>query len=343
MRTGGALTVNPSNKNQKQRGFQLGADQASLQAQQQRYQGIIDKKGGNAPKAQQRLKKINNAMGALNTNPSVNTQQPAPEPTQQQQGFDNVTNNSNQYLNNVFGQLQNQGQFNPGNYQDMRQKASDTAMNEFNRQNQPRFQQEDADFEQQMAAQGIDSTTEKYKRLKGDMMQNRNSAIQGAQNNAFQMGQGEQSQAYNQQYNTWQAPLQAMQASQPFYGYQNQQQMQQGAQQWQTGENQADRNLQTGMQQGGFDFQKELAGLQHKYNMQLQASAPRGGGGGGGGLSFDQQMALQNNSADRQFYNNMVMYGIQNGNQLPQGGATQGLTNGIASGVTAGVTNALTR
>lgn len=322
MRTGGALAVDPK----KQRGFQVGTDQTKLTAQQQRLQSIIDKKGGNAPKAIKRLEKVNQAMGALNTDPTGGQQQ------EQQSAFNQITDQSNNYLKGIFSQLENQGQFQPGNYQDMRQKASDTAMSEFNRQNQPRFQQEDADFEQRMAAEGIDPTSEKYRRLKGDMTQNRNNAIQGAQNNAFQMGQGEQSQAYNQQFNTWQAPLQAMQAAQPFYGYQNQ-----------ANQSQLDRNQQNTMQQSGFDFQKELAGLQHKYNMQLQASAPRGGGGGGGGLSFDQQMALQNNNIDKQFYNNLVLSGVQNGNPLPQNGYGSGAAQGVASGVTAGITNGLMR
>ena len=308
--------------NNKPRGFQLGKDPSSLQAQQQKLQGIIDRKGGKAPKAIQRLEKVNGALGAMPTQ-----QQQAP----QNPGFQNVTNSSNDYLQGVFGQLQGQGQFNPGSFQDTRQQATDVAMNEFNRLNQGRFSQEDAAFEEQMTAQGIDPTSEKFRNLNSERMLNRNSAIQGAQNNAFQMGQGEQAQAFGQASSKYQMPLQQLQAASPYYGYQAQ-----------SSENALDRQHQVGMQQGGFDFQKELAALQQKYSLQQIAATPRGGGGGGG-LSFDQQMALQNNAIDKNYYNNLILSGVQAGNQPQRGGVAQGVAQGVGQGISAGITSGLVR
>jgi hypothetical protein len=215
-------------------------------------------------------------------------------------------------------------------------------MNEFNRQNQGRFAQEDQQFAQQMADQGVDENSEKYRYMKGQFDLNRGNQIQGAQNNAFQLGQGEQAQAYGQAANTYQMPLQQLQAVSPYYGYQNQNQMQQGMQGWQGAQNDLDRTQQSNLQQQGFQGQGQLASQQFQYNKWLQAHQ-KGGGGGGGGLSFDQQMALQNNSLDKNFYNSMVLYGIQNGQKVPQPGAGSGFAQGVAGGVTAGVVNGMVR
>jgi hypothetical protein len=339
-KTGGALTVAPKSK-----GFQVGTDQGTLDAQAAKYQQILDKKGANkAPKAQKRLEQINNARSALTVSPGQNPAAPTANPTPDyMQGFDDNTSRANDFMGDIFGQLKSQGQFNPGDYMQARQQASDVAMSEFNRQNQGRYAQDDAAFEQRMAEQGHDTNSERYKFEKSQRDLQRGNEIQGAQNNAFQLGQGEQAQAYGQAANTFNMPLNQLNAAQPFYGYQSQANMQQGAQNWQSGENTLDRSHQLGMQTGGFDFQKELAGLQHKYNMKLQAAAPRGGGGGGGGLSYEQQMALQNNSIDKQFYNNMVLNGLQNGQQLPQGGYGQGAAQGAAQGIATGITAGLVR
>jgi hypothetical protein len=270
----------------------------------------------------QRQKK---AGGALGTNPA------AAQPVQTastQPAFDQATTSANNYLNSTLGQLQNQGQFNPGDYSQSRQQATDTAMNEFNRMNKDRFAQEDQSFNQNLLDQGVDPASEKGRNLAQQHNLSRSSEIQGAQNNAFQLGQGEQAQAYNQQYSTFNQPLNQLQAMSPYYGYQNQNQ-----------QAQLDRNFTQQQTQGGYDFQREMAKLQQKYSLQLQNNAPRGGGGGGGGggLSYDQQLGL----VDRNFYNNMVLSGMQNGQQVPYpgaaGGAAQGVGNGVAVGLGAGL------
>lgn len=328
-----ALKKDPKNKKDN-KGFQVGTDAQTLAQQQAVFQKRVD--AGKTGKAVKNLAAVNKAIGALGTDPGQNpqpapTQAPTPQNTQ---GFTEATDNANSYLNNVFGQLQNQGQFNPGDYTQMRQQASDVAMNEFNRQNSARFAQEDANFEQQMAEQGIDPNSEKYRYLKGQNDLSRQNAIQGAQNNAFQMGQSEQAQAYGQAANTYNMPLNQLNAMSPYYGYQNQANLQQGQQNWAAGQNQLDRDFTAGQTQGGYDFQREMAKLQQKYALQLQNNAPRGGGGGGGGgLTYDQQLGL----IDRNFYNNMVLSGMQNGQQVPLPGVGSGVSQGVGVGVGVGL------
>ena len=279
-RGGGALNSEP-----KPKGFQLGTDEARLKQQQEIFQKRIDKGAGANSKAAKNLQAVNSALGALNTDPG--TSQPGTTPGGNNpdiyQGWNDVSGASNDFLKQAIGQMQGQGAFNPGDFTASRQKASDVAMNEFNRQNQGRFAQEDQEFQQRMADQGIDENSEKYRYMKGQFDLNRNNQVQGAQNNAFQAGQSEQSQAYGQAASTYNMPLGQINAMAPFYGYQAQANMQQGAQNWQSGQNEMDREFQKAGQLTGFEQQKEMARLQQKYAIQLQNNAPRGGGGGGGG------------------------------------------------------------
>lgn len=324
------------------KGFKLGADAAALQKQQQIFQKRVD--AGKTGKAVKNLAAVNQALGALNTDPGQGAAQPQPTGNPDiYKGFDAVSGQSNDYLSGIFKQMQEQGQFNPGDYSAQRQAASDSVMNEFNRQNQGRFAQEDNEFAQQMADQGIDENSEKYRYMKGQYDLSRGNQIQGAQNNAFQAGQSEQAQAYGQAANTHNMPLNQLNALSPFYGAQNQAYMQQGAQNWQGGQNAMDREFAQAMNLTGFEQQKEMARLQQKYAIQLQNNAPRGGGGGGGGgLSFEQQMALQNNGIDKQFYNNMVLGGLNNVQTMP-GGMGAGIASGAAQGIGAGIGAGLVR
>lgn len=326
----GALNTQP-------KGFQLGQDEATLRKQQEIFQKRVD--AGKTGKAVQNLAAVNQALGALNREPQPPQKPPITTPTlEQQQGFNEVSVGANDYLQQVLSTLQGQGQFNPGDYAAQRQAASDSVMNEFNRLNQGRFAHEDEMFRRQMAEQGIDENSEKYRYLQGQRDLARGSQIQGAQNAAFAAGQGEQAQAYNQAFNTYQAPLAQLNATIPFYGYQNQNFLQQGQQNWASGENSLDRSHQLGMQQGGFDFQREMAKLQQKYALQQIAATPRGGGGAPG-LSMDDRFALM----DREFYNNMVLSGLQNGQPMQTPGIGGGFAAGIGQGVGAGIAQGLAR
>lgn len=285
--------------------FQLATDQAGLERQQQRWQKRLDSDRGNKKRQKRRLRRINKALGALGN---------APDETANV-GFGDITQQSNQYLGGLFEQMQGQGQFNPGSYQDMRQQATDTAMSEFDRLNQSRFANEDEAFYQRMAEQGIPQDSEKFQKLNQERMMNRNSAIQGAQNQAFQLGQGEQQQAFNQAATKYRMPMEQMQSVAPFYGYQHQANLQQGQQ-----------DFQTGLAEQQFGYNKELADLQNQYRLQQIAATPRGGGSGA--LSFEQQKAL----IDHRFYNDLVSQGLAQN----QGGGGPGFAGGAAAGLGAG-------
>lgn len=323
----GALSTSPK--------FSLGTDRETLMAQQARAQAKIDAKGKKAKKARRNLKQINSALGALGTDPQPTT------PTPQQESFDQATLGANNQINSLFDQMQSQGAFQPQDYTQSRQQATDVAMNEFNRLNEDRFAYEDEEFRRRMAAEGIDETNPKYEILQKRREQQRASDIQGAQNNAFQLGAQEQNTAYNQAYQTHMSPYSQLNTITPFYAGQNQQNLQSGAQDWQAGQNQLDRQQQSSLAQSGYNFQKELAALQNKYALQQIAATPRGGGGGS--LSYDQQLALQNNSLDKNFYNNLVLAGIQNGQGAPNPSVGSGVAQGIGAGSSAAIIGGLAR
>lgn len=324
----GALSTSPK--------FSLGTDRETLLAQQARAQAKIDAKGKKAKKARANLKQINSALGALGTDPQPTT------PTPQQESFDQATLGANNQINSLFDQMQSQGAFQPQDYTQSRQAATDVAMNEFNRLNEDRFAYEDEEFRRRMAAEGIDETNPKYQYLQQQRQLQRDSQVQGAQNAAFAAGANEQAQAYGQQYNTFMAPTQQLSAVSPYYGYQSSANQQQQAQQWQSGENALDRTQQTSLAQGGYDFQKELAALQNKYALQQIAATPRGGGSSGA-LSYQQRLALQRDAQDRDLYGNLVLQGVQGGQQVPYPSTGSGVAAGIGQGASAAIIGGLAR
>lgn len=324
----GALSTSPK--------FSLGTDRETLLAQQARAQAKIDAKGKKAKKARRNLRAVNNALGALGTDP-----QPTPEPTPQQESFDQATLGANNQINSLFDQMQSQGAFQPQDYTQARQQATDVAMNEFNRLNEDRFGYEDEEFRRRMAAEGIDETNPKYQYLQQQRQLQRDSQVQGAQNAAFAAGANEQQTAYNQAYQTHMSPYSQLNTITPFYAGQNQQNLAGQQMAWQSGENALDRTQQTALQTGSYNFQKELAALQNKYALQQIAATPRGGGGGG--LSYEQQLALQNNTLDKNFYNQMVLQGMQNGSGVPNTSAGAGFASGVGAGAGAAIVNGLAR
>lgn len=267
-------------------------------------------------------------------------------------GFDQVNDQSNQLMNQYMQQMQQQGQFNPNglpslnqDYSQMRQQAEQRVMESFERQMGPVFQQQQAAFDQQMADRGIPMGSELYEREKKNLLDAQQGQRQNAMSQAFQMGASEQAQAFGQasqannqmfgqQLTQYQLPASQLGVLAPFYGGQNQANMQQGQQQFIGGQNAMDR-----------EFQKELAALQAKYQMnQLKFQAahpgPTGGGGGGGALSYDQRLGL----LDREFYNNLALQGMQLGQGLPPqpNQVVNGIAQGVAQGGTAAVIGGLT-
>lgn len=317
-----ALNKRPGQQQQRQRGkgalggFTPGADMATLQAQQTRLQQRIDKKGGTAPKYQRRLNAVNQAMQGL----QGQQQQPgetAP-PT-----INEINGQVNTGIENSLQQMQQP--FDPGSYQmqfqDMRNRASDTVMNQFNRQMDPQFQRQEQQFRQMMAEQGIQEGSDAYKqRFQDEVANPQAQARQNAMDQAYLTGASEQQQGWNQSFQGAQMPMMQLNAMSPYFTQQGAMQMQQGQQGWQGQQNQLQ-----------MQHELELAKRGNKYALQQIAATPRGGGGGGGGLSYDQQLGL----LDRQMYNNMVLQGGRYTKQPQQSGGSsfgQGLASGAAMG-----------
>lgn len=326
-KTGGNLTVEPPAKPK----WAVATDAEGLAAQAAKLREKIKAKGGkeNAQKAYNRLQQVKKAKGSLATNPE--DVQAEVDPYQQ------VGDQSNEYLNNLFGQLQGQGAFNPGDYTADRQKASDNVMADFERNMGPQQQREMERFQQQMAAQGVPENSEKYRYMQGQLRQQQDSQRQNAMSQAFSAGQGEQQQAYNQASQTYQMPLTQLQSVTPFYGYQTQQNMQQGQQQWQGGQNLAQQKLDWKIAKTGYANQKDIAGMNN--STQLQAAAMAAANRGGGGLSFDQQLALE----DRRFWNNQAAQMGQLNSGGNQGSVGNSAAQGFAAGVGQGIGSSLAR
>lgn len=269
--------------------FQVSNDPAQLEKQITRTQRRIDAKGGlaNAPVMAARMQQLQAAK----------------------------TGNQNQYafgnqMQNLWGQMQNQQPM-PTDYGEMRQKAEATAMDSFNRNMQPQFQNEEAAFRQRMAEQGIDPNSEGAQRQYSQMKQSQNAQTQNAMTGAFQAGQGEQAQMYGQAYQNQMMPYQQMGALMPIYQTNAANQMQNAQNAWQGKQNDLNRDVQ-------------------RYGIRNN--------GGGGGTSLQDRFALM----DREFYNNLAMYAMQNGQAMPgQNPYVAGAVSGIGAGTAAGVGSGL--
>jgi len=145
--------------------FQLATDPGQLATQGQQLQNRINAKGGlaNAPKLAARLNQVQNAQQGL----------------QNEYGFNQTIGAGNQQMQNLFTQM---GQQQPlsTDYSALRQRAEQNAMDSFNRNMNPQFQQEDAAFRQRMAEQGIDPNSQGAQQQYKQMMQSQNLQRQNA-------------------------------------------------------------------------------------------------------------------------------------------------------------------
>jgi len=228
--------------------------------------------------------------------------------------MDTVENTANQGMQTYMDQMQQQGAFNPGDFSAMQQQAQDSVMNNFNRQMQPQFDKQLSDFRQRMAEQGVMPGTEGYNQQEQQLMQSQNNARQSAVDQSFATGLGAQNQAFGQAATQYQMPAQMLGAYAPFYAGQAQQGLQTNQQGFLGNQAELDRQ-----------FQQDQAQRNFGYQQSLQQSAPRGGGSSG--LSYDQQLGI----VDRNFYNNMIMQGLQNTGRT-QGSTGNGFANGVATG-----------
>jgi hypothetical protein len=315
--------------------YQPSTDPAKLQTQIANLQKEVDRRGGaaKAPQFAARLKQAQSALGtAQNNNP--NTPPNVQNPTPTQGGFNQAGNAISGGIESTIGQIQNQGAFNPGSFADQQNAAYQHVMDQFNRTNQPQFQQQANDFRQRMAEQGIDPNSKEYNQAYQNQILNpQQQQTQNAEDSAYGQGLAAQQQGYTQASNTYQMPFQQLQAlSQPYSTLGSNLNTNQTLA-FQGGQNALDRQQ-----------QMAVAAQQQRYAMQqLQFQAAHrsggGGGGGGGGIDLNGQMALQNNN----FFNQMALLAAQGGQQNPNPTAGSGFATGVGAGIGAGITGALTR
>lgn len=281
----------------KKPGFQVAQDPTQLAAQEARLRQRIAGKGGiaNAPRYANRLNQVQQAQLSAG-------QQPA-QPT-----FDTTTGQANSAMGNVFQQI---GNLQPMNmdYGSMRQKAEQVAMDSFNRNMQPQFQREEEAFRQRMAEQGIDPNGEQARRQFEQLKTQQNSMTQNAMTGAFQAGQGEQAQAFNQGVTGQLLPYQKLGALTPFYSSQANANLQGAQNTWQAKQNEMNR---------------KAAIEQARIN-------------GGGNISMADRFALMDAETQQRLVLQAQQASLQNGQQMPNNSMANGAISGIAQGVGQGV------
>lgn len=304
------------------------------------------------PKNSAYRKEISSRLAQARKAQSAGQQPTGAEATPQApNSFQQVNEQSNQLSQGLMDQIKNQGafnyqgpqvqQFNPGDFQGMFDKAYESSLNRFNRDNQPIFDRQRSDFYQMAAERGWDPTSKDVANAyEMQVAKPQDMARQNAMDSAFNAGLGAQSQAYNQASNTfgqnlagqnqafgqystgYQMPYQMLGAFSPYYQGQSNYALQQGQQGWASDQAALDRQQQQNMEN-----------LQHRNRLSEIAAVPRGGGGGGGGggLTYDQQLQLMREQSALNLNNAMIAGGY--GGQQVRSGFGSGLASGIGAGM----------
>lgn len=348
-------------KGPKKKGRMNVNDYDLTEQQQGRYDKLMEKGGKKrARKFLRRQDRRGNlaAKGSLSTEPVENPEAPMSEPeaAPYQQTQDNVYGAVNQQFEN----LQNRPAFAPQNLPELpgvqggfgaqRQAAADAAYNQFSNRMEPRFAEQQQNFEQQMINRGIPMGSEQYEREKSRMEQSQNDARENAMNQAYLTGGQEQSrlfglasgargQLYGEQRDQYNIPLEQLQAYSPYYqtgaaGERLDQQLG-----FQRDERLGSQEFANQQAQQNFGFQKKLANQAHKHQLAQIAAVPRGGGGGGGPMSFEDWRMRQDYMAQLQQQQAFDQAVLQGGAGAPsyQPGFSSGATAGIGAGVGAAI------
>lgn len=250
------------------------------------------------------VKKAQNADKAKNTKPAPtdgNTEKPAT--------FDTVTQQGNEGLADQFDQIQKQGAFNPGSFQDTQKEAQNNAFNAFQEEYQPLFQQQNDSFLAQQAASGNPANAEGYQKGKNNLLRSQYNTTAAAQNQAYQAGLGAQAQAYGQAYQTHETPYVNTQYFNPQYQQQGQEKLQ-------------------GSQIQG---QKDISAMNNATALQ-QSHISAGAGLQGIQANIQAQYGLQSN----EFAQQMALYAQQLGYGNGQNAGNSAI-NGIAQGAGAAI------
>ena len=279
------------------------------------------------------------------------------EPNPQAQSYEQAQTAVNEGINNQITNLNNRPAFQPTglpqiptDFMASRQKAADAAYAASTRRMDDRFARDEENLRQRLYNQGVTEGSEKFNNALNDFRENKNAAYADAQNQAYLTGQSEQNMqfgqglaanqnAFGQQMQTWQAPLQQLQAYSPYYqtgaaGQRLDQQLN-----YQTGAREDTQQFTSEQAALDFERQKKLAAQQQKYALAQINATPRGGGGGGGPMPFDEWARRQDYAAgiaQQQMFDQAVIGGY---GQMPQyqPGFGGGFSSGFGAGVVGGV------
>lgn len=215
-----------------------------------------------------------------------------------------------QNIQSYLQQLQAQGAFQPGAYEDTYQQAYQNVMGQFELQNREQFGREQEAAEAMIAQRGIDPTGAQAQRIRDQVYQRQENARQQAMYSAEQLGRNLQQQQFQQDLTTYQVPTAQLQALQGYYT-------------GQLGSVEAQRQR---------EFEAQQAAKQRELQRELGA---RGGG--------PDPFAIM---AAEYGYKRDLLYdaqALQAGQQQQQPGLGTGLATGLAQGIGTGISMGLMR
>lgn len=257
--------------------------------------------------------KLERSGGALAEEPVV----PFGEATAQQfqelsspEQIGQLQTGAGQNIQSYLQQLQAQGAFQPGEYEDTYQQAYQNVMGQFESQMQPQFARQNEAVEAAIAQRGIDPTGTQAQRLREQAYQNQAQARQQAMYQAEQMGRGLQQQRFQQELTQYQVPTAQLQALQGYYS-------------GQLGSVEAQRQR---------EFEAQQAAKQRELQRELGAR-------GGGPDPFALMEAEYGLKRDLLF----DTQALQGGQQPQQPGVGTGIAQGLAQGIGTGISMGLMR
>lgn len=251
--------------------------------------------------------------GGVPAQPTVPFGEATPEQFQEMtsgQQIEQLQTGAGQNIQAYLQQLQAQGAFQPGEYEDTYQQAYQNVMGQFESQAAPEFARQNEAVEAMIAQRGIDPTGKQAERLREQMYQNQSQARQQAMYQAEQMGRGLQQQRFQQELTQYQVPTAQLQALQGYYT-------------GQLGQVEAQR-------------QREAEAQQAAKNRALQKQIASRGGGADPFALMEFEAKLKRDL----MYDTFAM---QNGQEQQQPGMGNALATGLAQGLGAGISGSLMR
>lgn len=215
-----------------------------------------------------------------------------------------------QNIQSYLQQLQAQGAFQPGVYEDTYQQAYQNVMGQFELQNREQFGREQEAAEAMIAQRGIDPTGAQAQRIRDQVYQRQENARQQAMYSAEQLGRNLQQQQFQQDLTTYQVPTAQLQALQGYYS-------------GQLGSVEAQRQR---------EFEAQQAAKQRALQRELGAR-------GGGADPFALMQAEYDLKRDLLF----DTQALQGGQQPQQPGVGTGIAQGLAQGIGTGISMGLMR